>query len=83
MASVEWTTPAKRDAKGLEHVIVRRVIQKLIWVEENFSSFVPEPLHLPFKGLYKLRVGDYRVVYSLENDVITIQAVRHRSEAYS
>lgn len=33
---------------------------------------------------YRLRVGDYRVLYELDklNQVIAIYAVRHRREAY-
>ena len=34
--------------------------------------------------LYRLRVGDYRIVYELDTDAmrITIQYIRHRREVY-
>lgn len=34
--------------------------------------------------LYRIRVGDYRVIYSIENDVLTINIVKigHRSDIY-
>lgn len=34
--------------------------------------------------LYRIRVGDYRVIYSIENDVLIINVVKigHRSEIY-
>ena len=31
---------------------------------------------------YRLRVGDHRVLFSLEKDLIVIYAVRNRKEAY-
>jgi hypothetical protein len=34
-------------------------------------------------GLFKLRVGDWRVVYEIWKDVIVIKAVGHRREIYS
>ena len=32
---------------------------------------------------YRLRVGDYRVLFDLEGEEIIVQAVRHRRHAYS
>ncbi len=34
--------------------------------------------------LYRIRVGDYRVIYSIENDVLTINIFKigHRSDIY-
>lgn len=36
------------------------------------------------KGLYRVRVGDYRIVYNIENKTITIAMVRvrRRNDAY-
>jgi mRNA interferase RelE/StbE len=39
-------------------------------------------LHGDMAGSFRLRVGDYRVLFTLEGDVIRIFGVRHRSEAY-
>ncbi|CAG0971771.1 hypothetical protein MYXO_01344 [Myxococcaceae bacterium] len=35
-------------------------------------------------GYYRLRVGDYRVVYAIEDDVLLVLVVRigHRREVY-
>lgn len=35
-----------------------------------------------FKGLYRLRVGDYRIIFSLEDNLITVIAILHRKDAY-
>jgi len=36
------------------------LLRKLEWLRENFSLITPEPLKGEFKGLFKLRIGDYR-----------------------
>jgi mRNA interferase RelE/StbE len=41
-----------------------------------------EPLHGEFEGLFKFRVGDYRVVYALAGADILVLRIRHRSKAY-
>ena len=33
-------------------------------------------------GAFRLRLGDYRVLFTLEGDAMRIFGVRHRSEAY-
>jgi mRNA-degrading endonuclease RelE of RelBE toxin-antitoxin system len=35
-----------------------------------------------WQGHFRLRVGDYRVIFSIMKDEITVMRVRHRSEAY-
>lgn len=82
MASVSWSTAALRDIDSLDSSIVERVIQKVKWFEENLEFITREPLHHDLKQVYKLRVGSYRVFYILRSDVIRIEAVKHRSEAY-
>ena len=35
-------------------------------------------------GLYRIRVGDYRIVYAIRDDILVVLVVRigHRSEVY-
>lgn len=39
-------------------------------------------LRQSLKELWKIRVGDYRVVYSIQGETVTIWAVLHRREVY-
>lgn len=43
-----------------------------------------KPLRYSFVGHRRLRVGDYRVVYRInnENKVVTIVAIKHRKDIY-
>jgi mRNA interferase RelE/StbE len=40
------------------------------------------PLKGEYKGLYKLRVGDYRVVYCKTRKGVLILRIRHRRRVY-
>ena len=35
-----------------------------------------------WKGCYRVRTGDYRVVFEVEGDTITILRVSHRKDVY-
>lgn len=39
-------------------------------------------LHGDMAGAFRLRLGDYRVLFTLERNVMRIFGVRHRSGAY-
>ena len=82
MASVNWSAAALRDLDSLDGSIAGRVVQKVKWLGENLEFIMREPLHHDLKQVYKLRVGSYRVFYILRDNVICIEAVKHRSEAY-
>ena len=34
------------------------------------------------KGYWKMRVGNYRVAFSIEGKVVTIYAIKHRKDIY-
>ena len=40
------------------------------------------PLRKTLKGYWKLRVGDYRVVYKIEENEVWILGIRHRKTVY-
>ena len=81
---VEFTLQAEEDLSRLDKTIAQNIAHKIDWLSQNLENIIPAPLKGKFKGKYKLRVGDWRVVYSFENSnqIITVYAVRHRSEVY-
>ena len=62
----------------------KKIIKKAI---EERLSFKPEaygkPLQRTLKGYWKLRVGDFRVVFKIIGDEILMLAVMHRKNIYS
>ena len=75
---------ALRDLRKLDKSIARRILTKVKWVGENFGVVVPEPLTGPFRGRYRLRVGDYRVIYRVDHSGkrLFIEVVGHRRDVY-
>lgn len=82
MVSVRWNEDALKDLEKIDNIIARRIVEKVTWLGKNLAEIVPEKLHRDLAGLYKLRVGDYRVEYSIREDIVAIEAVGHRRDIY-
>ena len=82
--AVEFLTKAEEDLDGLDRSLIQRVLNKLRGLAENFDSVKPEGLTGSLAGLFKLRVGDYRVIYQFDrrNRRLTVHMVGHRKEIY-
>lgn len=82
MVSAKWSDKALENIGELDSIIIGRVLAKVSWLEKNFSDIVHDHLHYELRKMCKLRVGDYRVIYSIHREYVTIEAVRHRREVY-
>jgi mRNA interferase RelE/StbE len=82
---VEFTPGAINNLRLLSSTNQQRTLNKIRWLSENFESINPQALSADLSGLFKLQVGDYRVIYSidLESQQITIHKIGHRREVYS
>ena len=68
---------------ALDSAVRRRVLTKLKEVKRA-QQWPHEPLKgKQFEGLYKLRVGDYRLIYRLaQGETLDFLVLGHRSEVY-
>ena len=82
--AVEFQADAIDDLSRLDTAIVRQVRNRLDSLAENAETMRHRMLSGRLRGLFRLRIGDYRLLYTLdrENRTIVVQAVRHRSEVY-
>lgn len=82
--SVEVTGEALANEEKFTQAVRERISKKIDWLAENFEQITPMPLSANLAGFFKLRVGDYRVIYSFNDDlrVITIHQIGHRREIY-
>jgi mRNA interferase RelE/StbE len=75
---------ARKELEGLPTALVGRV-----WSRIEALAVEPRPRGsrkiMGARNLWRLRVGDYRVVYSVDDQeqLVDIVAVRHRSSAYA
>jgi mRNA interferase RelE/StbE len=83
---VELTPAAQRQLRRLDRLVRRRVAARI----DKLSSDPRPPgvtrlqatARLP---LYRVRVGDYRIIYLVEDEKLLVIIIRigHRSEVYS
>ena len=82
MASkITYKASVARDLGRIDKRDVRRIITKL----EKALSENPEagiPLTGEFRGLFRYRVGDYRVIYSKSPGQVLILRIAHRKDVY-
>lgn len=85
MFNLEITEEAEKDLNGLEKHIAQRILKKIRWLAENAETINHIPLKGRFSENYKLRVGDYRVIYIIKDEIpkiLSVLAVGHRREIY-
>jgi len=82
--SLSFTEEAERELEDLDSSVRQRMIEKIQWLEDNFDSIFHKELSRDLKNSYKLKVGNWRVVYSLDekNSIIVIIKIGHRSKVY-
>ena len=73
---------AERELKALSTEIAQRVGVRLRFLADDPHPAQSKRLRSSFN--YRLRVGDYRVIYAVDDNVrqVTILAVGHRREVY-
>ncbi len=81
--SITFARSARRELEALESSILLRILSKI----ETLAVHPRPPGSRKLSGekhLWRIRIGDYRVIYSVldKERRIDITAVRHRREAY-
>ncbi len=75
---------ATRELASIDTQVARRILARLNWLAANLDNLRPQALTGNLAGLFKLRVGDYRVIYEVLRDerVIIVHLIGHRREIY-
>jgi mRNA interferase RelE/StbE len=72
------------DLAGLPRAVRRRLVSKLAALAEDPRPPAAEPLTGNLRGYWRLRVGDYRASYSIDqkNQAVHVWNAGHRSRFY-
>jgi mRNA interferase RelE/StbE len=62
----------------IKTIIKKAIETKLVAAPDQYGA----PLRRTLKGYWKLRVGDYRVVFKIKGNEIVILAILHRKDVY-
>lgn len=79
---VEFDKRVEKDLKKLDRQVAARIIKKFSALHQDPTKG-PNISHLKLMpNLYRLQVGDYRVVYIVEGNRVTIKYIKHRKDIY-
>jgi mRNA interferase RelE/StbE len=77
---IRFKPKAVKDIEGLPSRIQGRVLARIEEMSDNLKGDIKRLTNLTPE--YRLRIGDYRVLFEVEKETIIIYRVRHRREAY-
>lgn len=77
---IEFKPKAIKDLEGLPGNTRERVISKIEAMQDDLQGDVKRLTN--FTPEYRLRVGDYRVLFEVEAANIIIYRIKHSREAY-
>lgn len=69
------------DLKRIDKTHARKLLAKLEEVLGR-NPHAGESLKGEFQGLFKYRIGDYRVIYTKTSEGVLVLRIAHRKEAY-
>lgn len=75
------TQRAVRDLKNINADNRRRIVTKLKKYQQNPLKYARKLIN-PKIGTYRFRIGAYRVIFDIDNDIILILRVGHRRSIY-
>ena len=81
--SIRWKASAKKELKKLDKSVIPKIISKVEDLTRN-----PFPInskkYLGTNHTYRIRIQDYRVIYSVLSSVLTIEVIKvgHRKNVY-
>jgi mRNA interferase RelE/StbE len=78
---IEWLDAAKADVRAVDQATAMRLFEGVLRFARTGSGDA-NALHGDMAGAFRLRLGDYRVLFTLDDNAVRIFGVRHRSEAY-
>jgi mRNA interferase RelE/StbE len=78
--SIEFRPKALRDLKRLSPEVSRRIELKIQSLSNNMLGDVKRLVN--FTPGYRLRVGDWRILFQPQGQQLVVYRIVHRSEAY-
>jgi mRNA interferase RelE/StbE len=69
-----------KEIKALDREVQVRILREINILKTN--PYVGKPLRGEWKGIYSLRIGDYRVLYQIKEEKVYLLVVGHRKRIY-
>lgn len=81
MFEIVLTDKAVKDLQNIDKMSISRIGKKLKEYSKNPLVHSKPLIHFKI-GSYRFRVGDYRIVFDLEDNKIIILRIGHRKDIY-
>ncbi len=78
--SVKLMPRAIKDLEKLSKSNAKKIIEKIRGLEHGLNGDIKKLTN--FSPEYRLRVGDYRILFEIREKEILIYRIKHRKEAY-
>lgn len=80
---IEFARSAERDLRRIDRQIVPRIVSAIAVLETDPRPPGTKKL-VGADRTYRLRVGDYRVIYTVDDSIfiVSVDRIRHRREVY-
>ena len=83
MYTWEFTSEAARDFKKLTPEIQKRIVKKLDYFVSSGTPLKFAERLVDYEiGEYRFRIGDYRVIFDMEEETIAVLTLGHRKDIY-
>lgn len=72
----------QRALDALDHTVGEAVLSKVHFLESHPNPLSTAKKLKGYKDIYRFRVGEYRIVFQVDQKTIFLLTVRHRKDAY-
>lgn len=84
---LRWSIDAVRDLQHLQRTDADRITRKVVWFCAQSNPLRhAEPLTGSFIGISRFRVGDYRVLFNINDrghvSILMVLRIKHRRDVY-
>jgi len=79
---IEYDPKAVKQLQKLNKSIASAILDGIEEFASNPIVTKTKKLRTPFDGAYRLRIGDYRVIFYQEDDLMLISKIAHRKQVY-
>jgi len=80
--NIEYDPKAVKQLQKLNKSIASDILDGIEEFASNLIVTKTKKLRTPFDGAYRLRIGDYRVIFYQEDDLMLISKIAHRKQVY-
>ena len=79
---IKYDNKSVKQLQKLDKKVAHNILDSIEKYSNNTTSVKVKKLKTPFKGAYRLRVGDYRVIFYQKDNLMLISKVAHRKDSY-